>query len=54
MPVTTGACPCRLKSDFLSVRLRQRLVQTAREWDDKSHYTGEAFWQRRADLGLDS
>jgi arylsulfatase A-like enzyme len=33
-------------------RLRQRLVQTAREWDDAAHHTGAAFWQRRADLNV--
>ena len=30
--------------------LRQRLVQTSREWDDRDHSTGAAFWQRRGDL----
>jgi len=31
--------------------LRQRLLRTAREWDDAAHHTGAAFWRRRADLG---
>jgi arylsulfatase A-like enzyme len=30
--------------------LRQRLVLTSREWDDRAHHTGAAFWHRRTDL----
>lgn len=41
----------RAESQPVLSSLRQRLVRTAREWDDAAHHTGAAFWQRRADLG---
>ncbi len=41
-------------SQELLVRLRTRLVELARQWDDEGHPLGQAFWSRRSDLKRNS